>query len=51
MLVLTEITPHVTGRNFIVRPAGFITGSAVTDAQTYLGLSGLLRKSFGRRSW
>lgn len=39
MLTLMEITPHVISRNFIVRPGGFVTDSAVADAQTYLGLS------------
>ena len=39
MLALTEIALHVISRNFIVRPAGFVTDSAVADTQTYLGLS------------
>jgi hypothetical protein len=39
MLALKEITPYVVSRSLIVRPAGFVTDSALADAQTYLGLS------------
>lgn len=35
MLALMEITPPVISKNFIVRPAGFVTDSAVADIQTY----------------
>jgi hypothetical protein len=39
MLALTNIAHNVISRNFIVRPVGFVTDSAVADIQTYLGLS------------
>jgi hypothetical protein len=39
MLALEEISPGIISKYFIVRPAGFVTDSAVVDSQTLLALS------------
>ena len=39
MLAFKEITPYAVSDNLIIRPAGYVTDSALADAQTYLGLS------------